>query len=199
MMEGETERSSIASEGSVASQVKRITERERTLGFAAAAIAAVLWAILTVPDLLHPPKHLAKGQPDTTQVAIYLGVGMALACLIFAASIIRRRALLGFAALFTGASFGSLVFLALPFWAFGGWLLWRAFRIQRDAASRATTGHGGPSPPARRASSRAIGRGSNGAARRTPPPPSKRYTPPKPPPKRPRPKPEAKSRDADAT
>lgn len=177
---------SVARPAGVAAAVRGITDRERMLGFVAAAVAAALWCVLTIPGLVHPPKHLQRGQPDTTQVAIYLAVGLVLAALIFASAIVRRRALLGFAVLFTGASFGGIVFLALPFWALGGWLLWRAFTIQRAAAA-STAAARGPASAGRAGRSARSARSGAAATERKPPPPSKRYTPPKPVARKPRP------------
>jgi hypothetical protein len=112
--------------------VNRIDDRERRYGFIAAVIAAVLWLLLTVPILVHPAKP-HKGQLGTEGVAIYLVVGLLLAGLIFFASWIRRRALLGFTVLFTGFSFGADLLFAIPFYFLGAWLIWRAMKIQREA------------------------------------------------------------------
>ncbi len=142
---GRTERarqaiSARAHDRQVAAAIKGLDRRERALGLVAAGMVAALWLLLTVPTLLNPPKHLKKGQLDATQIGIYLLVGLALAALVAVATLLRRRALLGFAVLFAGASFGGLFLLALPFWAFGAWLLWRAFITQRAAGAPAHAG-----------------------------------------------------------
>jgi hypothetical protein len=189
----------------VGATIRGLDERERLLGFVAAGMAAILWLIVTVPSLVSPPKHPKPHQLDSTQVAIYLLVGLVLAGLILVATIVRRRAFLGFAVLFTGASFGGDILLALPFWALGGWLLWRAFGVQRAASAQrlaaareraqaggARDGSTGSRPGWRKWASTPERAGTLGGSTwqaesgpRRPPTPSKRYTPPKPPPRRP--------------
>ncbi len=111
--------------------VNRLDNRERRYGFIASIVAAILWLLLTVPLLIHPAKP-HKGQLGTDGIAIYLVVGLLLAGIIFFASWIKRRALLGFAVLFTGFSFGGDLLFAIPFYALGAWLIWRAMKVQRE-------------------------------------------------------------------
>ncbi len=113
--------------------VNTLEDRERRYGFLVAALAAIVWLSITIPYLVHPVTH-GKNRTDVSEVAIYLTVGLVLAGVIFAGAWIRRRALLAFAALFAGFAFGGLtLLLAIPFFVFGGWLIWRTMKLQREA------------------------------------------------------------------
>jgi hypothetical protein len=191
----------------VAHRIKRIDDRERFLAFTAAPLGVLVGVLLTAVTIhLNPAVGKAKHVADST---IYLegGARVLLSGVVVAAAMTRRRSFVGFALLFLGTSMGAPLF-ALPFWALGGYLIWRVFRYQKaltakgGAARRggggraAATSRGGRIP----ASPRAAGRAGADAARAraqsprrrgrkepTPagPTPSKRYTPPRP--ARPRP------------
>ncbi len=162
--------------------INRIDDKERRYGFIAAVVAAVLWLLLTVPILVHPAKP-HKGQLGTEGVAIYLAVGLLLAGLIFFASWIRRRALLGFTVLFTGFSFGADLMFAIPFYFLGAWLIWRAMKVQREAqATLQAAGISRTSPTRTRERSASPWRRhkkQSAEVEKRAPTASKRYTPPR--------------------
>jgi hypothetical protein len=184
--------------------VERLDDKERRLSLAAAAAAFVLGVgvyLLQTQDKVHFTKN-----PDAPFTSLLL----ALACGVFllGSTLIGRRAPVGFVALLAFLIFGTTSFvLGLPFLALAIWLLWRSYKIQKDAAarvreSRATAGGTSSSTP------RAAGGGTSGtskAATRTSsskaraaaagrPEPNKRYTPKRPPP--PAPKPSRRERKA---
>lgn len=115
--------------------------------------------------------HLAK---DRQAAGTYLIAGLIAAAIMLAGVVFKRRALLGFGAFFVGMELltTGLLLEAVVFLFFGGWLIFRVMKKQRQdqAAGRfsGTIDTGG-----RR-------RGGRATATRTPTPkPSKRYTPPR--------------------
>jgi hypothetical protein len=165
--------------------VNRLDDKERRYGFIASIVAAILWLVLTVPLLIHPAKP-HKGQLGTEAIAIYLVVGLFLAGIIFFASWIKRRALLGFAVLFTGFSFGGDLLFAIPFYALGAWLIWRAMKVQREAQAAMQAAGATRNRPARarkplfsRMAKRGESQQKKSLTGRSAPAASKRYTPPR--------------------
>ncbi len=134
--------------------------------------------------------RLAKGQltPQTTLV-----LGIVFGVLLVVATLVGRRALIGFIALFAFLAFGASDFvLGLPFLVLAGWLLYRSYTIQRQASAELRSNRAaGPSatPAVKRgagASPKASSRSDRPAAPR-PPEANKRYTPKRPPPSAPKP------------
>jgi hypothetical protein len=183
----------------IAHRIKRIDDRERFLALTSAPLGIVVGILLTAVAIhLNPAVGKAKHVADST---IYLegGARVLLSGVVVAAAMTRRRSFVGFALLFLGTSMGAPLF-ALPFWALGGYLIWRVFKYQKALTAKGGTPgrtRGSGRVPA---SPRAAGRAGAAAARAraqsprrqgrkepTPagPTPSKRYTPPRP--SRPRP------------
>lgn len=174
-----------------------LNDRERLFSFASAVAAAGFGIAIYVSETNNKNFRLAKGQltPQTM-----LLVGLVAGALLLVATLVGRRALVGFMVFFAGAAFSTNSFvLALPFWALAFWLLYRSSRIQRQrtqelraeraARPRSTnTGGRGRSSGSRSGSRKAKGAGTTGPKR---PEANKRYTPPKPPPK-PKPAPPAR-------
>ena len=141
------------------------------------------------------------------------------AALLLGATLLGRRAPVGFVALFIGASFAqSILFLALPFFALAFWLLYRSFRVQKEItasmrAARAESGSSSPTaagrrrarhPPGPHPPGRSSARAPTPAKKRSKgpvgPTPNKRYTPKAPtPPPPPPPKLSRKERKAAAS
>jgi hypothetical protein len=214
-------------------QITRIDPTERKLGYAAAILASVVSLITFAPFINNPALTVQKTaspiRGHTCQHLYRYGkVGGHFTCvadvrysrshwvtelvilLIFALAVVvatrlRRRAALAFTTLMTGLAMLSVVqsVLAFPFIFLGGWLMVRAWRVQRygspTAKSRAgggsagsgTTrgwsgatggGRGRSTRPATRADARS-GRRARSKAPSGPvrPAPSKRYTPKAPP------------------
>jgi len=179
--------------------IKKIDDRERLMALFSAVLGVAVGVLLTVVTFHVNPAVGTKNHQTSSLILLEGGARILLSGIVVAAAMSRRRSLVGFSLLFLGTSMGSPLF-ALPFWALGGYLIWRVFKYQKALNARG----GAPGRPARggrvpanpRGAARAgasAGRDRAQAARQrgrrppepTGPTPSKRYTPPKP--TRPRP------------
>ncbi|MGH9045517.1 MAG: hypothetical protein ACRDVP_11955 [Acidimicrobiales bacterium] len=186
--------------------VLQLDDRERKIGLLGGALALLIALVTTVPYVLDPSKRvsqtlsatkdhhcLVKGFVYTKSsnacvgkvsyplehwlFALILMVAFAAAILVTVK--IGRRGPLGFIALMTGLAFDTQVgILGLPFVAGGGWLLVRAWRVQRYGSPTAPRGNskGTRSPPDRTRPGRA-NKDREPQALRKAPGASKRYTP----------------------
>lgn len=163
----------------------RTEPKERQLGLAAAAYTGVLLIALWAP---HIGQHVAKGSYPPT-LGLIGGILAALA--VLAAALYGRRYILGVVAILTVLAFPGTAFLyALPLWAFGGWMMFKASR--ETSKIRRSERQGGQGASARdrvSAAARAGARDARGGSRKAPdvdsqgrpiPQASKRYTPPRP-------------------
>jgi hypothetical protein len=182
--------------------IERLDQRERRLSFAAGG-ASVLFGILIYVVQTHAKTHVSKS-PDAPVTTLVL----ALACggLLLGATFLGRRAPVGFVALFAFLIFGtSSILLGAPFLALAVWLLYRSYRIQREAASKLRAAR--PETTPRSASTRKSGASTASSSRTSRPAPkgrakkgpatpeaNKRYTPKRPTP--PAPKPSRRERKA---
>src|SRR6185437_13957186 len=175
--------------------INQIDGTERKIGYAAAALAAVLTVAYNVPFMVSritvettvkPTGHTcADGYRYTTH-----GAGQAATCntifpvshyawylvvlLVFSAGIfitvrIGRRAPLAFAMVLTGLALGSLLgntIAVLPFIVAGGWLLLRAWRSQKNGSPTAKAPLPGYTPPARGPAPRGKAGSTSNASRR---------------------------------
>ncbi len=185
-------------------RIKRLDDRERFLALTAAPFGVAVGVLLTVVAIHLNPSLMLHGKlnpkhESTSLIWLEGGVRLLLSGVVVACTLTRRRSLVGFALLFLGTSMGSPLF-ALPFWALGGYLIWRVFKYQRrpdrtrrGPAARRQHQTRPRQPPCGGARRRGRSDGERAQARRrskkepapTGPPPSKRYTPPRP--TRPRP------------
>jgi hypothetical protein len=171
-----------------------LNDRERLFSFASAVVAAGFGVAIYVSETSNKHFRLAKGEltPQTM-----LLVGLVAGALLLVATLVGRRALVGFMVFFAGAGFSTNSFvLALPFWALAFWLLYRSSRIQRQRTQelRAERAAHPRSANTRGGGGRASGSGRAKTASSTGPKrpeANKRYTPPRPPPK-PKPAPPAR-------
>ncbi|HXA33926.1 MAG TPA: hypothetical protein VNV87_16855 [Acidimicrobiales bacterium] len=174
-----------------------LNDRERLFSFASAVVAAGFGIAIYVSETSNKHFRLAKGEltPQTM-----LLVGLAAGALLLVATLVGRRALVGFVVFFAGAGFSTNSFvLALPFWALAFWLLYRSSRIQRQRTQELRAERAAR-PRSANTSSRASGSRSGSGSRKAKagnttgpkrPEANKRYTPPRPPPK-PKPAPPAR-------
>jgi hypothetical protein len=167
------------SDFSVKWAIDRLDEREKRFSFAAAGGAALFAVVIYFSETTNKSFRLAKGQltPQGT-----LTVGLIAAALLLVVTLVGRRAPVGFVALFTGAAFGTYLFLGLPFFALAVWLLYRSYKIQRQAASDRRADGGAAERAAREAAPPGRGVAASPSARGRAKPPSapvanKRYTP----------------------
>ncbi len=172
--------------------IDRLNDREKQFSFVAAGASAIFGVMIYFIETGNRNFRLSKGQltPQTT-----LLIGLIAAGLLLIATLVGRRAPVGFVALFTGAAYsGSTFVLAIPFWVLAFWLIYRSYKIQRQAAAelRATA-----PPRPRSGGSRNAAAGRSASGRSSPkgkgkagkdagprrPEANKRYTPKRPPPK----------------
>lgn len=182
--------------------IDRLDGREKRFSFAAAAVAVVFGVVLFVIES-SPHYHRVKGQLSPQTV---LTVGLVGGALLFGATLLGRRAPVGFVALFLGLLFSnSTLFLALPFLVLAIWILYRSYKIQREATAEARAARtestaaararpARPSGGAKRSGVASTKSRKSGPAR---PEANKRYTPKRPPP--PAPKPSRRQRKAAST
>lgn len=160
--------------------VDRLDDREKRFSFAAAGGSILFGVIIYLSETNNPHFRLAKNQL-TPQTILWIGIVSGL--LLLVATIVGRRAPVGFLAFFTGMAYlGSFPFLGLPFFLVGGWLIYRSYKFQREKATEAReTG----SPRSRAAaapgrSRRSPGKAGASSSRQAKAEANKRYTPPKP-------------------
>jgi ABC-type multidrug transport system fused ATPase/permease subunit len=182
--------------------IDRLDEREKRFSFAAAGAAALFGTILYFTETNNAHFHPVKGQfaPLTTLV-----VSLVAAAMLLGTTLIGRRALVGFVALFTFLAFGnSALVLGFPFLALAVWLLFRSYKVQKEAAAnvraaKASGSAGGASTTGSPAARSAGKVETKGRAKKGPvtPEANKRYTPKRPaPPAPPPPKPSWRERRA---
>jgi len=169
--------------------VNYLDGRERRIGFFATIAELALTAIVVVPYLVHTHKPSSSELKTMSAVHVFLIEGLVLGALLMLGTLVKRRALLGFASLLVGAwllQIKALSLLGIAYLGFGLWLVIKVLkytnkegRPQRGAAARAR------SIKNSRDASPAL-------ANRSAPKPNKRYTPPKP--SRPAPKKTAPAR-----
>jgi hypothetical protein len=189
--------------------IDRLDAREKRFSFSA-AVGAALFGLLYFLETHNHKSGIAKGQLAPEWILI---LGLAAAALLVGATILGRRAPVGFVALFTGAMFGNAsTLLGLPFFALAVWLLYRSYKIQKETTARLREAGVGPrARPTREA--RPSARAARPAAAKRPttvaearrarskknaaPVGNKRYTPKRPIP--PPPKPSRRERKAAAS
>jgi len=196
-------------------RITRIDTTERKWGLGASVVAAVVAVLAELPGVEHPKTtHVAvTAKPKGTNCGGYIYDAATKACfnvhsrsfwvwslcvlLLFALTLyiavrLGRRSFLGFAALMNGLAYETTAgpIFGLPFIVLGGWLLIRAWRVQRygsPTATKATAGGYTPPPRPVRAPRERKRKTDQTTSLRPTPEPSKRYTPKTPRKKRPTP------------
>jgi hypothetical protein len=172
--------------------MRKLDDRERLFAFIAAPLGVVLAILVTAVAVHTNPALHHKGHESSGVIVADGGVGVAFALFVLAMAWFRRRSLTAFALLFLGYSVG-LIGPGIPFLFLGGYLLFRAWKIQKVLTSRGVNTRPQrqrrtTERPARDPKARRDAQVTTTSARPTA---SKRYTPPKPAPKKPPvPKPE---------
>jgi hypothetical protein len=186
--------------------VERLDDRERRFCFAAAALAVVAGVAIYLVETENKHFRLAKNQltPQTTLI-----VGVVVGALLLGATLLGRRAPVGFVALFGFLAFGTQYFAGIPFLVLAVWLLVRSYKFQKEAAAtrRAAMADGAAAPRSGARGGRATSATTStrsgstrsspkGTAKKGPATPeaNKRYTPKRPAP--PPPKPSRRERKA---
>ncbi len=169
--------------------IDRLDARETLYCYVASGVALLFTIFIYVSETANKHYHPAKGQ---FSVATGLLVGLVITVALAVTTRIGRRALVGFVALFAFLGFnGSGGLVGIPFLILAGWLLYRSYKVQKEATAkmRADREAGGAAPTARSPrGSAASGRSAaeaRAARKKAPtgPEANKRYTPKKPAPK----------------
>jgi hypothetical protein len=187
--------------------VERLDDRERLLCFAASALAVVVGVLIYVVETENKHFHVKRGElhPQTTLV-----LGLVVGALLLGATLLGRRAPVGFVALFGFLFFGTQYLAGIPFLVLAVWLLVRSYKFQKEAAAtrkasiaagetsaragpRGTRGTGASTGSAKSRAARSTAKGTTtkGSAAAEA---NKRYTPKRPAP--PPPKPSRRDRKA---
>ena len=166
--------------------VNMLDKRERRIGFAATAAELALTAIVVVPYLTHSHKVSSSELKTMSAVHVFLIEGLVLAAFLLLGTMVRRRALLGFASLLVGAwlvQIKALALLGIAYLGLGLWLVVKVLKYSNKEGRGGARGRargparGGAASKTRETKSVR----SNGSAlgTRSAPKPNKRYTPPK--------------------
>jgi hypothetical protein len=190
----------------LAAAIKRVDDREKIIALYVGVLGVAFGIFITILAIHLNPAVGQKNHANPSVIAWEGGARVLLALLVIGAAFTRRRSLIGFALLFLGTAMGSPLF-ALPFWAVGGWMIWRVFKWQKlltakggdpnRRGARAGTTRAGATRPgasnapagarAARSSATRPERPALGRRGRKPEPAgpaaNKRYTPPKPAPR----------------
>ena len=180
--------------------IERLDDRERLICFAASGLAVLTGVLIYVVETENKNFRLRKGEltPQTSLI-----IGLVTGVLLLVATLIGRRAPVGFVSLFVFLAFGTQYFSGIPFLVLAVWLLYRSYKYQKEVAAtrRAASGNtpsGGSSPCTRGSPGRTTPKpGAKGASRvktTAGREANKRYTPKRPPP--PPPKPSRRERKA---
>jgi hypothetical protein len=184
---GRAARSPSTAPPSTRARIEGLEPRERLLSFAAAGLSVVMGLTIYLVQTNNHHFRVGKGQltPQTTLV-----LGIVFGSLLLVATLIGRRAPIGFVALFAFLGFGLL--FGLVFLLLAVWLLYRSYKFQKEATARAKETRAS-SPAGRTPVDNKRSAPTRGAPRATrskapsAPEPSKRYTPKRPPPSAPKP------------
>lgn len=164
--------------------IRKLDDKERLFAFIAAPLGVVLTIVVTIVAVHTNPALHHKGHESSGIIVTDGSVGVAFALFVLAMAWFRRRSLTAFALLFLGYSVG-LVGPGIPFLFLGGYLLYRAWKIQKVLTSRGVNTRPQKRTAARSPRDAKSRRDAPSKATSARPNASKRYTPPKPPPKKP--------------
>ncbi len=170
--------------------VNNLDPRERRIAITATIFELVLTLIVVVPYLRHNHNQSTSDLKTLGAVHVFLFEGIVLFVFLGIGTLLKRRALFGFASLLVGfwlLQIKALSILGIAYVGLGMWLVMKGLRSakgQRPGAVRKPAAQ--PRPRKSRKSEKVT-------ASRAAPKPSKRYTPPKPP-RRPAPKKPAPAR-----
>ena len=162
-------------------EVNLLDARERRIGIIATVAELVLTAFVTVPYLFHHHKSSTSELKTNSAVHVFLIEGLVLGVILMLGTIVKRRALLGFASLLVGLwllQVKALFLIGIGYLGFGLWLVVKGLKHANKGdrgAARGSTRGAASRPRAQKA-----GRSnSKPSADRSAPKPNKRYTPPK--------------------
>jgi hypothetical protein len=164
--------------------VNMLDPRERRLGFFATVLELALTAIVVVPYLNHSHKVSSSELKTMSAVHVFLIEGIVLGAILLLGTLVRRRALLGFASLLVGAwlvEIKALAILGIAYLGFGLWLVVKVLKHSNKEGRGARGGQRGGQRAARQPKEvKSSVPTAKALESRSAPKPNKRYTPPKP-------------------
>ena len=125
--------------------VNMLDPRERRLGFFATVLELALTAIVVVPYLNHSHKVSSSELKTMSAVHVFLIEGIVLGAILLLGTLVRRRALLGFASLLVGAwlvEIKALAILGIAYLGFGLWLVVKVLKHSNKEGRGAPRGRG---------------------------------------------------------
>ena len=156
--------------------VNYLDQRERRIAVAATISELALTMIVVVPYLTHNNK--TSDLKTMGAVHVFLFEGLVLFIFLLLGTLLKRRALFGFASLLVGfwlLQIKALSILGIAYVGLGMWLVFKGLKSPR------AQGLGAARKPATQPRARGARKSEKAIAGRAAPKPNKRYTPPKPP------------------
>ncbi len=156
--------------------VNYLDPRERRIAVTATIFELALTMIVVVPYLTH--KNKTSDLKTMGAVHVFLLEGIVLFIFLLLGTILKRRALFGFASLLVGfwlLQIKALSILGIAYVGLGMWLIFKGLKSPRAQA------RGAGRKPAAQPRERGSRKNEKMIAGRAAPKPNKRYTPPKPP------------------
>ena len=144
-----------------------------------------LTAIVVVPYLNHSHKVSSSELKTMSAVHVFLIEGIVLGAILLLGTLVRRRALLGFASLLVGAwlvEIKALAILGIAYLGFGLWLVVKVLKYSNKEGRGAARGgqRGGQRAARQPKEVKSSVPTAKALESRSAPKPNKRYTPPKP-------------------
>jgi hypothetical protein len=181
----ESEPSPVARSEAIKAAVNNLDKRERRIGFVASVAEFALTAIVVVPYLTHHHKVSSSELKTMSAVHVFLIEGILLGAFLLLGTILRRRALVGFASLLVGAwlvEIRALAVLGIAYLGFGLWLVVKALKLSNKGgrgAERAAARSTQRSSAGRTKAAKSPRTSAPAPLSRSAPQPNKRYTPPR--------------------
>ncbi len=163
--------------------IDRLDGRERVYAYVA-SVLAVVFAVIVFVEEHHEKTHSHVKNQLSPETMLLLGVASGVALAV--TTRIGRRALVGFVALFAFLSFSTVsAVIGLPFLVLAVWLLYRSYKIQKEATARIKEDRAAgrsEAPPRQTRAEMAAARSAARSGKKAPtgPEANKRYTPKKP-------------------
>ena len=167
-----------------------LDQRERRFAIMATVFELALTLVVVIPYLVHNHAKSTSDLKTLSAVHVFLIEGLVLFLFLLIGTMLRRRALFGFASLLVGAwlvQIKALTVLGIAYVGLGMWLVVKGLKFARGQGQSAGR------KPAAQPRQRRSRKGDQVVATRAAPKPNKRYTPPKAP-RRPAPKKPAPAR-----
>lgn len=173
---GQPRPSAATESGGTKAAVNSLDPREHRIALFATTFELVLTGVVVIPYLTHPHSRSTSDLKTLNAVHIFLIEGIVLFAVLLIGTLVRRRALVGFASLLVGLwllEIKALSLLGIAYVGFGIWLIMKGLKFARGQ------GQGAARRPAAQPKPRKSRSSDKATVSRSAPKPNKRYTPPK--------------------